>query len=155
MNELLKWGLSKCESTFFFSTIENTLQVTVCYDDFFGKTTEERRKHLENNFYFVCNCLRCTSPEPLAACTNLKCRYNCGPDDKKCHGCGQQFPSDFKTRFEQVIAATEKLSNEEKEGIYCLKAYIGRNVKSYLGFTILFEIFFMVQCLEFMTNVQM
>lgn len=77
----------------------------------------ERQQELELNYYFICECPRCLSPEPIvdmtgSACPNPNCD-NCinisnTEAGDRCDKCGTVISAEFKTDFGDIMEKTQK-----------------------------------------------
>lgn len=98
----------------------NWSQIKISYIDLLN-STETRNDILMNTYYFVCDCERCTQPEPMAgaaACPKTSCTYPNSPDAIVCKKCNTKFPSNFKEIFDEVTEFTAYHLEEMKNMSY-------------------------------------
>lgn len=84
----------------------------------------ERQQELENNYYFLCECPRCLSPEPIvnmtgSACPNTNCD-NCIDINNieagdRCGKCSTVISAEFITEFRVIMEMTQIHLDNMKE----------------------------------------
>lgn len=99
-------------SFFFFN-----FKVRISYTDILSPT-EDRRKELQQSYYFVCDCSRCTNPQKFitaAACPNDRCEHPCLINkEKACAKCRTQITDKYKEKFQEVTEFTVNQLNNMK-----------------------------------------
>lgn len=83
----------------------------------------ERQKELETAYYFLCNCPKCLTPEPLemtgSACPNTKCDNCIDIENTKvgqpCSKCLTLLSEEFVTEFREIVKMTQMHLNNMRE----------------------------------------
>lgn len=98
-------------------------QIFISYIDTL-QSPEARRKELQSNYYFLCECPNCLDREQAilmnsAACPNRTCSGPIDPagdsdTDSQCSQCDTEIPASFLRKYKNVIEATKLHLQEMK-----------------------------------------
>ncbi|KAH8286761.1 hypothetical protein KR018_005133, partial [Drosophila ironensis] len=85
-------------------------KIFISYIDLLN-TPELRRQDLKDNYYFLCNCVKCKNPTEAremnaALCPNSNCATGINIELNNCHRCGAGITPKMRNIFNEVTALT-------------------------------------------------